>query len=30
MTKPADLDDFLELVRRIERFWLGVAHLPTG
>jgi two-component system, chemotaxis family, response regulator Rcp1 len=30
MTEPADLDDFLELVRRIERFWLGVAHLPTG
>jgi len=29
MTKPSDLDDFLELVVRIERFWLGTAHLSS-
>ena len=29
LTKPADLDEFLEVVRRIEQFWLRVARLPA-
>ncbi len=29
VTKPVDLDQFLEVVRRIEAFWLGVARLPS-
>jgi len=28
--KPGDLDQFLEIVRRIEHFWLSVAQLPDG
>jgi len=28
--KPGDLDRFLEIVRRIEQFWLSVAQLPDG
>jgi CheY-like chemotaxis protein len=29
ITKPVDLDDFLEVVRGIEDFWLRVARLPS-
>jgi two-component system, chemotaxis family, response regulator Rcp1 len=29
IAKPADIDDFLEVVQSIARFWLGVARLPT-
>jgi two-component system, chemotaxis family, response regulator Rcp1 len=29
LTKPSDLDDFLQLVQRIDEFWLGTATLPT-
>ncbi|MFT5131010.1 MAG: chemotaxis family two-component system response regulator Rcp1 [Rhodothermales bacterium] len=29
ITKPVDLDDFLEVVRAIQSFWLGVAKIPT-
>ena len=28
LTKPSDLDDFLQLVQRIDEFWLGTATLP--
>lgn len=28
ITKPAGLDDFVEVVKRIEEFWLKIAHLP--
>ena len=28
--KPGELDLFLEIVRRIEQFWLSVAQLPEG
>ena len=28
--KPVELDRFLEIVRRIEQFWLSVAQLPGG
>ncbi len=27
--KPGELDQFLEIVRRIEHFWLSVAQLPA-
>ena len=29
ITKPLDLDHFLEVVRSIEHFWVGVAKLPA-
>jgi CheY-like chemotaxis protein len=29
ITKPVDLDDFLEVVQGIEDFWLRVARLPS-
>jgi two-component system, chemotaxis family, response regulator Rcp1 len=29
LTKPSDLDDFLQLVQRIDEFWLGTATLPS-
>ena len=28
ITKPVDLDEFLEVVRSIEHFWFGIARLP--
>jgi CheY-like chemotaxis protein len=30
ITKPIDLDKFMEAVRSIEDFWLTVAHLPAA
>jgi two-component system, chemotaxis family, response regulator Rcp1 len=30
ISKPVALEDFLGVVRAIERFWLGVATLPPG
>jgi len=30
ITKPADLDQFIEVVRSIVNFWLTVARLPSG
>ena len=30
ITKPVDFDQFLEVVRAIESFWLCVVTLPTG
>lgn len=29
ITKPVDLEKFLEIVRMIEQFWLAVVKLPT-
>jgi len=29
ITKPADLDQFLRVVRSIESFWLTLAKLPS-
>jgi CheY-like chemotaxis protein len=29
ITKPVDLDEFMEVVRRIESFWLTVVRLPS-
>lgn len=29
VTKPVDLDHFLEVVESIQRFWVGVAKLPA-
>jgi CheY-like chemotaxis protein len=29
ITKPVDLDGFMEVVRRIESFWLTVVRLPS-
>jgi two-component system, chemotaxis family, response regulator Rcp1 len=29
ITKPVGLDRFMEVVRSIEQFWLGVVHLPA-
>jgi two-component system, chemotaxis family, response regulator Rcp1 len=29
VTKPVDLDQFLEVVATIQRFWMGVAKLPA-
>ena len=28
LTKPGDLEEFLAVIRAIERFWLGVVKLP--
>ena len=28
--KPVDLDRFIEVVKTIDDFWLGVVELPTG
>lgn len=28
ITKPVDLDKFLQVVRKIEDFWLSIVHLP--
>ena len=28
ITKPADLDGFLEVVKSIDKFWLSVVKLP--
>jgi len=30
ITKPLDLDEFFEVVRAIEDFWLATARLPSG
>jgi CheY-like chemotaxis protein len=30
VTKPVDMDKFIEAVRSIEEFWLTVAHLPAA
>ena len=30
ITKPAGLDQFIEVVRSIVNFWLTVARLPSG
>jgi len=30
VTKPSDFDEFVEVVQAIERFWGGVATLPTA
>jgi len=30
VTKPVDLDKFMEAVRSIEEFWLTVVHLPAA
>ena len=30
LTKPLDLDDFLEKIRSIEEFWLTIVRLPTS
>jgi two-component system, chemotaxis family, response regulator Rcp1 len=30
ITKPLDLDEFFEVVRAIEDFWLSTARLPAG
>ncbi len=29
LTKPVDLEEFLLVIRAIERFWLGFVKLPT-
>jgi len=29
ITKPVDLDKFMEIVRRIEDFWLAIVKLPS-
>ena len=29
LTKPVDLDDFLDVIRRLEDFWLSVVRLPS-
>jgi chemotaxis family two-component system response regulator Rcp1 len=29
ITKPVDLDEFMEVVRAIQSFWLGVAKIPA-
>jgi two-component system, chemotaxis family, response regulator Rcp1 len=30
ITKPLDLDEFFDVVRAIEDFWLTTARLPSG
>jgi two-component system, chemotaxis family, response regulator Rcp1 len=30
ITKPVDLDQFMDVVRSIENFWLSVVKLPNG
>jgi CheY-like chemotaxis protein len=30
VTKPADLEEFLRVMRALEEFWLSVAQLPRG
>ena len=30
LTKPVSFDEFKQMVRSIERFWFGVAHLPSS
>ena len=30
ITKPVDMDKFIEVVRSIEDFWLSVVHLPAA
>jgi DNA-binding NarL/FixJ family response regulator len=30
ITKPVDLDQFMNVVRSIEEFWLTVVKLPTA
>lgn len=30
VTKPVEVDDFLEAVRSMEQFWLSVVRLPEG
>lgn len=30
LTKPVELDDFIDVVRRIENFWLTVVKLPAA
>jgi CheY-like chemotaxis protein len=30
ITKPLDLDKFMEAVRSIEEFWLNIVHLPAA
>jgi len=29
ITKPVSLDRFMEVVRSIEQFWMGIVHLPA-
>ena len=29
ITKPVDLDQFIEVVRSIQEFWLTIVKLPT-
>jgi two-component system, chemotaxis family, response regulator Rcp1 len=29
ITKPADMDEFLEVVRSVENFWFDIAKLPS-
>ena len=29
LTKPVDRDDFLDVIRRLEDFWLSVVRLPS-
>jgi DNA-binding NarL/FixJ family response regulator len=30
VTKPVDMDKFIEAVRSIEEFWLTIVHLPAA
>ena len=30
VTKPIDIDEFLQVVRSFEQFWLQVVKLPDG
>ena len=30
LTKPVELDDFIEVVRKIEDFWLTIVKLPSS
>ena len=30
ITKPVDLDQFMEVIKAVESFWLTVVRLPTG
>jgi chemotaxis family two-component system response regulator Rcp1 len=30
ITKPVDLEDFMQVVRRIEEFWFSIVQLPPN
>jgi chemotaxis family two-component system response regulator Rcp1 len=30
ITKPVDLDQFIQVIQSIEHFWLGIVNLPPG